>query len=77
MSGIPLCAVSIGVVRAGAMEVGVVYNPFQDELFSARRGDGATLNGRALNLVKTETALIDSNVSVGFPSQVSIIHSDS
>lgn len=37
--------VSIGLERAGEIVFGVVYNPYQDELFTAVRGEGAYCNG--------------------------------
>lgn len=36
----PLSVVSIGVALGQNMEIGVVYNPFNKELFYARRGQG-------------------------------------
>jgi len=45
VAGLPLCAVSVGLTRRGERLAGVVYDPFRDELFSAWRGEGATLNG--------------------------------
>lgn len=36
----PLSVVSIGVALGQNMEIGVVYNPFNNELFYARRGQG-------------------------------------
>lgn len=54
------------------MVVGVVFNPFQNELFSARRGDGATFNGKDLSSLPKSTALIDATVAVGFPSEVQL-----
>ena len=48
VSGIPLCAVSIGVSYQGERQYAVVYDPFRDELFSAVRGGGATLNGEPM-----------------------------
>ena len=44
---------SIAFVAAGRVEVGVLYDPMADELFAARRGFGATLNGRALRASTT------------------------
>ena len=44
--GYPLVTVSIGVAVAKELAVGVIYNPLMDELCSAVRGGGATLNGR-------------------------------
>jgi myo-inositol-1(or 4)-monophosphatase len=45
--------------------VGVVYDPFTDEMFSAIRGQAARLNGRAIR-VSTRTRLEESIVSLGF-----------
>ena len=36
----PLSVVSVGVALGQNMEIGVVYNPFNNELFYARRGQG-------------------------------------
>ncbi len=41
VAGMPLSVISIGVAYGGNMEVGVVYNPFNDELFVARSGQGS------------------------------------
>ncbi|MBO4418606.1 MAG: inositol monophosphatase [Oscillospiraceae bacterium] len=40
--------VSIGLSRHGQMEYGVVYNPYDGELYAAQRGSGAFLNGRRI-----------------------------
>ncbi len=37
--------VSIGFAQRGQMELGVVYNPYDGELYAAQRGKGAWLNG--------------------------------
>jgi histidinol-phosphatase len=42
---IPVWATLIGLEDAGEIVVGVVHNPVTGELFSARRGGGARLNG--------------------------------
>lgn len=44
--GIRYSAVSVALAKDGAVEYGVVYDPYRDELFSAQRGGGAFLNGR-------------------------------
>ncbi|MBT3940950.1 inositol monophosphatase [Candidatus Woesearchaeota archaeon] len=41
---IPFSTVSIGVEKAGKFILGVIYNPFTDELFYAELGNGAYLN---------------------------------
>jgi myo-inositol-1(or 4)-monophosphatase len=42
--------VSMAYVLRGTVELGVTYSPPTDRLFSARRGVGATLNGRAMRV---------------------------
>lgn len=46
--GLPQWAVSIGVEVDGTTEVGVVFDPAKDELFTAVRGGGAWLGERRL-----------------------------
>src|SRR3546814_12328748 len=46
--GRPGWAVSVALVVDGAPELGVLYAPALDELWVARRGQGATLNGETL-----------------------------
>jgi myo-inositol-1(or 4)-monophosphatase len=41
-------AISIGLLYQGEIILGVVYNPYLDELFYAEKGKGAYLNGRRL-----------------------------
>ena len=41
-------AVSVALLRNGLPEYGVVYNPYDGELYAARRGRGASLNGRPI-----------------------------
>jgi myo-inositol-1(or 4)-monophosphatase len=46
---IPAFATSIGVLERGEPAVGVVYDPLRDQLFTAKRGKGATLNGEPIH----------------------------
>lgn len=46
--GFPMCAVSIGQCVNMVPSVGVVYDPYADELFVGVRGRGAFCNGRRL-----------------------------
>ncbi len=64
--GFPHCAVSIGVADAQGVQVGVVYDPLRDELFSVRRGQSACLNGAPLKL-STTTELQHALLATGFP----------
>jgi len=62
----PHFAVSIGLQHQGQMIVGVVYDPIKEELFSATRRNGATLNDRPIHVSPTPT-LDQSMVLTGFP----------
>ena len=66
--GVPRFCVSVACVLEGRVEVGVVYDPMRDELFSARSGRGASLNGAAIR-VSNATALADSSVEVGWSAR--------
>lgn len=48
--GIPHFCVSIAFVRAGRPTIGVIYQPVTRDLYAARRGGGATLNGRPIEV---------------------------
>ena len=43
-------SISVGLACRGALELGVVYNPYLDELFAAQRGCGAFCNGRPIHV---------------------------
>lgn len=64
--GIPMYCVSIGFAAQGRMEVGVIYEPNRDELFSGQRGKGVSLNGVAVKCADT-MALGDAVLATGFP----------
>jgi myo-inositol-1(or 4)-monophosphatase len=48
VQGIPYFAVSIALRTAGAIRVGVVYDPCRDELFAATHSSHSTLNGHTI-----------------------------
>lgn len=50
LRSIPHYAVSIAVLRAGKVDIGVIYDPCKNELFSAIRGGGAYLNGSPIQV---------------------------
>jgi myo-inositol-1(or 4)-monophosphatase len=64
--GYPNFAVSIGLERAGDVVLGVVYDPMRDELFTAEKRRGATLNERPIR-VSANAKLIHSLLATGFP----------
>ena len=64
--GLPIFCVSIGVQYKGETQVGVVYAPYLDEVFSAVRGQGASWNGRAIHVSRKQN-LDECIVATGFP----------
>jgi len=66
LHGIPHFAISIALQREGAIVAGLIYNPANDELFSAERGKGAFLNDKRLR-VAGRTRLADAVVACGIP----------
>jgi myo-inositol-1(or 4)-monophosphatase len=64
----PIFGVSIAYQINGVVQLGVVYQPILDELFTAMRGGGAWLNGKPIQVSSTET-LLESVVCSGFPYQ--------
>ena len=42
--------ISVGLVVDGLAEFGVIYNPYMDEMFSAKRGSGAFCNGNRIHV---------------------------
>jgi myo-inositol-1(or 4)-monophosphatase len=52
----------------GEIVAGVIYDPLRDEMFSAEKGKGSWLNGRAIHVSKTAT-LQESLTGTGFPSK--------
>ena len=67
--GFPFFAVSIALLKDGVPQVGVVYCPMQDELFSACRGTGAWLNGIPIQTTNTKF-LVEALVATGFPYDI-------
>jgi len=67
--GLPLFCCTVALEVDGRLEVGAVYDPTRDELFTAVRGQGAFLNGTRLR-VSTAATLIDSLLVTGFPYAV-------
>jgi myo-inositol-1(or 4)-monophosphatase len=64
--GLPIFSVSIAYAHQGVMQLGVVYNPITDELFSAEKGKGAHLNDRPIHAAD-KTELRRSMLVTGFP----------
>ena len=64
--GIPHFAISIALEREGTIVAGLVYNPANEELFTAERGKGAFLNDARLR-VAARKRLADAVIGCGLP----------
>ena len=66
LHGIPHFAISIALEREGAIVAGVIYNPANDELFTAERGKGAFVNDKRLR-VAGRKRLSEAVIACGLP----------
>ena len=75
--GFPQFCVSMGLEQRapgmppeqdGTLVAAVIYDPMRDELYTAERGQGATLNGKPMRVSKIPD-LAESLLSTGFPSR--------
>lgn len=75
--GFPQFCVSMGLEQRGSalkpnedgtIVAAVIYDPMRDELYTAERGRGASVNGKPLHASKT-SMLAESLVATGFPSR--------
>jgi myo-inositol-1(or 4)-monophosphatase len=69
VSNMPNWCVSIAFVLDGRTELGFVCAPARGELFIARRGHGATLNGAPIT-VRAAARMTDGMVGTGYSSRV-------
>ncbi len=70
--GLQQVAISIAYAEQGEVKVGVVYNPFLDELFTAVSGEPAQLNGKVIKVSET-CELKKALIATGFPYDKSLI----
>ena len=54
IAGVPQFAVSVGLVMDGRPVLGVVYNPADEKLYRAVKGDGAALNDQPIHVSQRE-----------------------
>lgn len=65
IAGIPIWCVSLGLVVGTQPVLGVVYNPATEELYAARAGEGAHLNGKRIR-VSSVRKLEEARMGLGF-----------
>jgi myo-inositol-1(or 4)-monophosphatase len=63
--GAPHFCVSIAAIIGREIEIGVIYHPMFDELFAARRGGGASLNGVEMRVADTKDLKV-ATVEIGW-----------
>ena len=56
-------SISVAMVSGGEVVIGIVYNPYLDELFSAIAGGGAFMNGEKISV--SDRALSESIIGFG------------
>lgn len=66
LHSLPHYAVSIALEYQGRLELGVIYNPSNQELFTAERGGGAFLNNRRIRVAGLRS-LEGALLGTGFP----------
>jgi myo-inositol-1(or 4)-monophosphatase len=66
--GFPMFNVTMALEHDGELIAGVVFDPVHNEMFEAERGAGAFLNGRRIQVSKTN-AVQNSLTATGFPSR--------
>jgi myo-inositol-1(or 4)-monophosphatase len=64
--GYPCFCVTLALENEGQIVIGVTYDPTRDELFSAEKGQGASLNNKPIR-VSAAQKLADSLIVTGFP----------
>ncbi len=64
--GFPHFAISIALTRNAQLEVGVIYDPLKQELFSAVRGGGAQLDNHRIRVSKCQK-MNHALIGTGFP----------
>ncbi|KAJ0403929.1 hypothetical protein P43SY_009422 [Pythium insidiosum] len=67
----PSSVVSVACAHRGEVVVGVIYDPYRDELFAAQRGKGTTLNGKAVR-VSPEATFGEALVGFGIGTKDSV-----
>ena len=66
LHGLPIFAISIALEREGHIVAGLVYNPANDDMFVAEKGQGAWMNNRRLR-VSARRDLSEALIGCGVP----------
>lgn len=63
---IPMYCTSVALLKNNELQIGVIYDPNHNELFSAWKNGGAYLNGQSIK-VSEKSDMIRSLIATGFP----------
>lgn len=63
-AGIPYFCVSLALLLDGQCQLAVIYDPIHDEMFLARKGGGATLNGEPLSCTPSQALLLKRSIGL-------------
>jgi len=66
LHGLPVYAVSVGLIYNKQPILGIIYEPNRDEMFYASKGNGAFLNDAPIQVSSAQT-LASSLLATGFP----------
>ncbi|OSQ47577.1 inositol monophosphatase family protein [Marivita geojedonensis] len=69
VNGLPAWTIVLAGVADSMTQVGVIHDPIHGETFVAQRGQGATLNGKAMS-VAAHVPMASGTVSVGYSNRV-------
>jgi myo-inositol-1(or 4)-monophosphatase len=69
LRGIGHFCISVGFLALGRIQLGAILNPATDELFFARRGRGAALNGKPIRVAST-ASMGQASVEIGWSTRV-------
>lgn len=64
INGLPHFALSVAFMRNGISQLGVILNPYTQELFAAKRGEGAVMNDVTLPIKRTINPLNEAIAGV-------------
>lgn len=67
--GLPMWSISIAWLADGVVQAGVVYDPIHDEMFAARMGGGATVNGKPIK-VSSASSLSEGVFGIGYSTRI-------
>lgn len=62
-AGLPAYSSTLALIRDGQVVLGLVYDPCRNEMFTARRGEGAWLDGKPLRLAPEQAPALNEAIA--------------